>query len=142
MKALEQYGPLAARVLLATIFLVSGFGKLADPGASAGYIASHGLPLATLLAVGAGLLEVAGGALVLLGFRARWGALALAAFLIPTTFIFHNPVGLEGMEAQMQLIHAMKNLAIIGGLVSIAAFGSGAFSLDTSRARRAVPQPA
>jgi putative oxidoreductase len=134
-KTLEQYGPLGARVSLALIFLVSGVSKLADPGAVAGYIAAKGLPLATLLAVSAGVLEVAGGLLVLLGLRARWGALALAAFLVPTTLIFHNPIGLEGMAAQMETIQLMKNLAIMGGLLAIGAFGPGSLSLDPMLAR-------
>lgn len=144
---LEKFGPLGARSLLALIFIMSGFSKLSDPAATGEYIASMGLPMPALLAVAAGALELAGGLLVFLGLRARWGALALAAFLVPTTVIFHNPAGLEGMAAQMQTIQVMKNLAIMGGLLAVASFGSGALSLDSVIARRkesrhAIEQPA
>jgi putative oxidoreductase len=136
MRVLERYGPVVARVLLAAIFLASGVVKLADPGTTAEHMASYGFPAFPPLAVAAGLVEVGGGALVLLGFRARWGALGLIALLVPATLIFHNPIGLDGTDAQMQTVHAMKNLAIIGGLLAVAAFGSGAFSLDSVVARR------
>lgn len=135
MRVLERYGPVAARVLLAAIFLASGVVKLADPGATAERMASHGFPAFTLLAVAAGLVEVGGGALVLLGLRARWGALGLIALLVPATLIFHSPAGLDATDAQMQIVHTMKNLAIMGGLLAIASFGSGAFSLDSVVAR-------
>lgn len=130
MKTLDRFGPLAARVAIALMFLSSGLFKLADPASTGGYIASKGLPLGTFLAVAAGVFELAGGASVLLGLRARWGALALVAFLIPVTFVFHNPWGLQGMAAQLEMIQVMKNLAIAGGLLAIAAFGSGPVSLD------------
>jgi putative oxidoreductase len=135
-RSLDQYGPLAGRSALALLFIVSGLGKLADPAATGAYIASKGLPLATLLAALAGAIEVAGGLSVLLGARARWGALALAAFLVPVTIIFHNPAGLEGMAAQMEMIQVLKNLAILGGLLTVASLGAGPVSLDSKLAAR------
>ncbi len=90
MTTSERYGSIASRVALATIFLVSGFGKLAAPAGTAAYIASKALPLPMVAAVGAGLLELVGGLLFLLGLRTRPAALALAAFLVPTTLLFHN----------------------------------------------------
>jgi putative oxidoreductase len=64
----------------------------------------------------------------------RYGTLAarvaLAVFLVPVTAIFHNPAGLAGMEAQTQVIQVLKNLAIIGGLLSVASWGAGALSLE------------
>lgn len=144
MKALEQYGPVGVRVLLATILLASGVGKLSDPAGTADYIGSAGLPVSLLLAVLAGVGELAGGAMVLLGVRARWGALAFMAFPVPATAFLHNPIGLEGMgmKAQMQPIHALKNLAIMGGLLVVAGYGSGAYSLDATLSRRRLAQPA
>ncbi len=137
----DHVGPLAGRSALALIFIVSGLGKLADPATTGAYIASQGLPLATLLAVLAGALEVAGGLSVALGARARWGAIALAAFLVPATIIFHNPVGLEGMAAQMEIVQVLKNIAILGGLLTVASLGAGPVTLDarlaTRRAERA-----
>jgi putative oxidoreductase len=142
-RSLDRYGPLAGRSALALIFIVSGLGKLADPATTGAYIASKGLPLATLLAVLAGAIEVAGGLSVVLGARARWGALALAAFLVPVTIIFHNPAGLEGMAAQMEMIQVFKNLAILGGLLTVASLGAGPVSVDSRlAARRAERAPA
>ncbi len=142
-RSLDQYGPLAGRSALALLFIVSGLGKLADPATTGAYIASKGLPLATLLAVLAGAIEVAGGLSVVLGARARWGALALAAFLVPVTIIFHNPAGLEGMAAQMEMIQVFKNLAILGGLLTVASLGAGPVSVDSRlAARRAERAPA
>jgi len=139
----DQLGPLAGRSALALIFIVSGLGKLADPAATGAYIASKGLPLATLLAVLAGALEVAGGLSVALGARARWGAIALAAFLVPVTIIFHNPAGLEGMALQMEMVQVFKNLAILGGLLTVASLGAGPVSLDARfAARRGERSPA
>jgi putative oxidoreductase len=135
-KSLDRFGPLAARLALALIFVMSGFGKLADPGAVAGYIASKGLPLASLLAVLAAALEIAAGLALALGAKTRWAALALAAFLVPVTLLFHNPAGLAGMAAQQEMIQVFKNLAIIGGLVALASFGPGRLSLDARMASR------
>jgi len=136
MNSMERYGSLAARGALAAIFIISGFGKLSGLAGAAAYIASKGLPAPMLLAVLAGLLELAGGVLLLAGLRARYAALALALFLVPVTALFHNPIGLTGMDAQMQVIQVLKNLAILGGLLAVTTRGAGAFSLD-ARSERA-----
>lgn len=138
MTTLERFGPLASRTALAAIFLCSGVSKLADPAGTGGYIASKGLAYGAFLALCAGLLEVAGGTALLLGLKTRWGALALAAFLVPATAIFHNPSGLEGMAAQMEMIQVLKNLAIGGGLLALSSFGPGPYSLEAKLAARHV----
>ena len=130
MNSIERYGSLAARGGLAAIFILSGFGKLTAVAGTAAYIASKGLPAPTLLAVLAGITELGGGLLLLAGLRARAASLLLAAFLMPVTVIFHNPSGLSGMDAQMQVIQLLKNLAIIGGLLTVATRGAEALSLD------------
>ena len=79
---------------------------------------------------GAGITELGGGLLLLGGLRARTASLLLAAFLVPVSLLFHNPSGLSGMEAQMQVIQLLKNLAIIGGLLTVATRGARALSLD------------
>jgi putative oxidoreductase len=142
MDMLEKYGPLVGRVLIALIFVLSGFSKFTDTAGTAGYIASKGLPIASVLAVVAGVVEIAGAASVIVGFKTRWGALLLAAYLIPVTLIFHNPAGLEGMAAQMAKVEFMKNLAIFGGLLAIAALGPGPLSLDARRPARRLEQSA
>lgn len=136
MSSTERFGSLAARGALAAIFIISGFGKLAGSAGTAAYIASHGLPFPMFAAIGAGILELAGGVMLLVGLRTRVAALVLATFLVPVTAIFHNPAGLTGMEAQMQLIQLLKNLAVAGGLLSIATWGAGELSLDALSFKR------
>jgi len=117
--------PLIGRVLISAIFLFSGFGKLLDPAGTQGYIASVGLPFPVLGYAGALALELGAGALLVIGYRARYAALALAAFSIVSAFIFHHALG-----DQNQLFHFLKNIAMAGGLLQIYALGSGAYSLD------------
>jgi putative oxidoreductase len=133
MSATERVGSLVARLALAGIFVVSGFAKIAGPAGTATYIASHGLPAPTALALLAGIVELAGGLLIATGFRTRTAALVLAAYLVPVTAVFHNPAGLTGMEAMMQQIQLMKNLSIIGGLLVVATSGARGLSLDAYR---------
>jgi putative oxidoreductase len=122
------YLPLAARILMAAIFALSGFGKIANPSATIGYISHMGLPFPEVgLAIAIGV-EVIGGLLLLAGFYTRPVALGLAAFSIITGLIFHSAIG-----DQNQMIHLMKNFAMAGGLLQIAAFGPGSLSLDARR---------
>jgi putative oxidoreductase len=133
MIALSRYAPFVGRLLIAVIFLISGFGKIADPTGTQGYIAAAGLPL-PLVAYGvAVIVEAGGGLLLLLGFQTRIAALALAVFSIAAAFGFHHD-----FADQNQMIHFLKNLAIAGGLLQVAAFGAGAFSLDAYRGRGSV----
>ena len=125
--------PVIGRVLLAAIFILSGIGKLAAPAATMGYIASTGLPFAPLaLAIAIGV-ELGGGLLLVLGVKTRLVAAGLAAFSIVTGLAFHNAVG-----DQNQMIHLLKNFAMAGGLLQVAAFGAGAYSFD-NRAKALVP---
>jgi putative oxidoreductase len=119
---------LAGRLLLAAIFLASGAGKIAAPAMSIGYIQSVGLPFPEVGYGLAILVEVAGGLALILGFHARWAALALAVFTILAAVLFHS-----NLADQNQMIHFMKNLAITGGLLQVIAFGAGRFSIDQRR---------
>jgi len=118
---------LVGRVGLGLLFVISGFGKITGFAGTAGYMASKGMPMAEVLLVGAIAVELVGGLMLVAGFKARWAALAIAAFLVPTTLIFHSPVG---PEAQAQMTQFLKNLSILGGMLYVAAFGPGAWSLD------------
>ncbi len=117
--------PLIGRLLMATIFVFSGLGKIAAPAATIGYIGSMGLPFPALGLIGAIAIEVGGGLLLIAGLQTRATALALAAFSLVTGLIFHHAIG-----DQNQLIHLLKNIAMAGGLLQIAAYGAGTFSLD------------
>jgi putative oxidoreductase len=136
MTGLERYGSLAARTALAMIFIISGFGKLAGLEGAAAYIGSKGLPAPLLFALLAGVSELAGGLMLVAGLGTRLAALVLALFLVPATVFFHNPFGLAGAEAHMQQIHALKNIAIAGGLTALATWGAGSLSLDAWLKRR------
>jgi putative oxidoreductase len=123
-----------ARVLLAALFLVSGVEKVFAPAMIQGYIASVGLPFPSLVYVLTIVIEVGAGALLLVGFRTRLMAGVLAAFTVAAALIFHRALGDPN-----QFVHFLKNLAIAGGLLHVAAVGAGAFSLDgyTLEGRRA-----
>jgi putative oxidoreductase len=130
----QSFPVLIARVLLALMFLGAGIEKLTGLEGTAGYIASVGLPLPKLLAIGAGLLEVLGSVLLIVGWHARWAALALAGFTLLATFLFHAFWALPKDQQMMQMLMFMKNLAAIGGLLMVFAYGAGSLSLDQRRA--------
>jgi putative oxidoreductase len=133
---------LIGRVLLALIFLTSGFGKLTGLQGTADYIAAAGLPLPWLLALGAGLLELGAGLALTVGFKARWAALALGVFTLAAGVLFHAYWSAPADQAYVQQLMFMKNLAIAGGLFLAAAFGAGSLSLDERLARNARPAQA
>ena len=119
---------LLGRILLAVIFLLSGFGKLTAISATAGYFGGLGLPLPTVTAVVVGLIELLGGLAILVGFHTRIAAWVLAIFTIATGLVAHT-----GWADQMQMIQFLKNLAITGGFIVLASSGAGAYSIDAKR---------
>ena len=123
--AQQDWMALLARILLVALVLINGLGKLADPAGTISYISSVGLPMPTLAYGGAVAVEVLGGLAVLIGFKTRLAALALAAFSIVAAVAFHNQ-----LSDQMQMIMFLKNFSIAGGFLLLAAFGPGRYSLD------------
>jgi putative oxidoreductase len=121
---------LVGRALLASLFIWSGWGKLNGFSGAAGYIASKGIPMPQVLAALAIAMELGGGILLLIGLKARWIALAFVGFLIIITPIFHNFWDVPDAQVRMQQINFMKNVAILGGMLMIAAFGPGRVSAD------------
>lgn len=119
---------LAGRILLSAIFILSGISKLSAPAAMIGYIESVGLPFPGVALALAILVELVGGVALIVGYRTRFVAVGLAVFSIATALAFHNQLG-----DQNQFIHFFKNLAMAGGLLQVAAFGAGRFSLDARR---------
>ena len=124
-QAHTHYLPAFGRLLLATIFIISGLSKIAAPAATIGYIASTGAPFPTLGYAIAIAVELGGGLLILVGYKARVVAAVMALFAVATAFMFHH-----AFADQNQMIHFLKNIAIAGGFLQIAAFGAGSFSLD------------
>ncbi len=124
---MERYSHLAGRILLALIFVLSGFGKLTDPAGTAAYMKAMSVP--TLLLWPTVALELLGGIAIVLGFQTRLVAVALAGFSIVSALIFHS-----NFADQMQMIGFLKNLAMAGGFLHLASTGALAFSLDTRKA--------
>lgn len=125
LDAITPYVATVGRLLLAAIFLISGFGKLTAAAGTIGYIAQAGLPMPTLAYAVALLVELGGGVLLVVGYQARLVAAAMAVFSLATAFAFHG-----NFADQNQMIHFLKNIAIAGGLLQVVAFGAGSFSAD------------
>ncbi|MEQ1742762.1 MAG: DoxX family protein [Candidatus Nitrotoga sp.] len=130
MNALNSFGPLAARILIALIFVMSGFGKITGFEGTVGYIASKGLPMSELLAISAITVELGGGIMLIVGWNARWAAAAIFVFTAMAALFFHNFWAVPPDEAQNQMINFMKNISMMGGLLYVVVHGSGPFSLS------------
>ena len=133
----NKYFPLLGRILLGAPFLMSGLGKLAAYGGTVGYISAVGLPAAPLAYLIAVAVEVGGGMMLLSGYRVRAASLVMASFCVATAVFFHH-----NFADQNQMIHFLKNLMIAGGLLQIASFGAGAWSLDARLAGPALRKTA
>jgi putative oxidoreductase len=120
-----RYLPFLGRLLIGLPFAMSGLSKLAAYGVTTGMISAAGLPFPPLAFAIAVLAELGGGLLLIAGYRARLIATALALFSLATAVSFHS-----NFADQNQMIHFLKNVMMAGGLLQIAAFGAGAFSLD------------
>lgn len=119
---LHNTGLLVARILLGLLFLVAGWGKLADVQGFAGYMASGGVP--AFLAWPVVLFEILGGLALILGVATRPAALALGLFAVASAVLYHNPTD------PAQMTNFLKNIALAGGYLALAITGPGAWSVD------------
>lgn len=119
------------RVLLSAIFIWSGFLKIDDPAGTMQYMGSAGMPAAPVAYVMAVIVEFGGGLALLLGWQARAIGIVLAIFSVVTAAVFHR-----NFADHMMVIQFMKNMAIAGGLLQVAAYGAGAISIDGMLADR------
>jgi putative oxidoreductase len=125
MRALVPIG----RALFALVFIVSLFNHFS--GSTIDYASAQGVPLATLVVPLTGLLAFVGGVMVLVGYRARFGAFLLFCFLVPVTLVMHAFWGApDAATAAQEKAHFMKNLSLLGGTLLLMYFGSGPLSLD------------
>ena len=118
---------LIGRVLLSLLFIPAGFSKIGGFAGTVGYAAAKGVPLPEVAIAVAIAVELGLGLLLLVGFQTRWAALGIAFFTAVISFIFH-PLS-DPSQAQA----FFKNIAVVGGLLTVAAWGAGAWSLDAKR---------
>jgi putative oxidoreductase len=127
---LQPWGLLVGRIMLAYIFVLSGYGKIVGFAGTAGYMAKYGMPMVEVLLVATIAIELVGGLMLVVGWKARWAALAIFLFMIPTTLIFHAFWASPQDQVMMQTIQFQKNLAIMGGMLFVFFCGPGRLSLD------------
>jgi putative oxidoreductase len=125
---------LLGRILLALIFLVAGIRKLMAVAGSAGYFAKLGFPMPEVMVWVAIVIEIGGAVLLITGWNARRAAWLLIVFTAVATAMAHRFWEFDAAQYANQMNHFLKNVALIGGLLYLAAFGPGALSVD-SRAR-------
>lgn len=135
LNSLQNPLSLVGRILLAIMFLLAGISKIGGFAGTAGYIASKGLPMPDVLTALTIIVEIGCGLALILGYCTRWAALILAGFTLVASVIFHNFWAMPAAQQMTQQLMFMKNIAVIGGLLTVAAWGAGAFSLDAKRAR-------
>lgn len=128
--SLQNYTSLAGRLFLSLIFIMSGTGKIGNFDGTTAYMSSHGMPMVSILLVGAIVFELAGGLSLLIGYKTKYAVLMLLIFLIPATLIFHPFWAVPEEMVKMQTIAFMKNLAIMGGLLTVLSHGPGSLSMD------------
>ena len=125
-----KYIVLTGRIFFSLIFIMAGANHFSS--ASIGYAASQGVPLSSIVVPLSGLMALIGGLSIATGFKAKWGALLIIIFLIPVTLMMHQFWTVKDpMMMQMQMAMFMKNIAMLGGAMVIANFGSGPLSIES-----------
>ena len=128
--------PLIGRILLSPVFIIAGVGKIRGFSGEEMFVASKHLPLPAVALGIAMLIELVGGLAILVGLYTRFTAWIVFLYMIPITFLFHNFWTMQGAAYQDNMLHFEKNVAIMGGLLILAAFGAGSFSIDSARASK------
>lgn len=124
---MNSLAALAGRILIALIFLQSGIEKFVHYTATLGFMKGAGLPFPEVLLVASGVIETLAALALVAGWKTRWAAAALVLWMIPVTWILHNPAAGHGA-----MVHFMKNVAIMGGLLVLWASGPGVWSVRRS----------
>lgn len=126
---------LVGRLLLASLFLPAGIGKLTGFAGTVAYISSAGLPAPTLAAVAALIVEIGGGIAMIAGAGTRIAAFILALFTLVASFVFHAYWAVPADQQYVTQLLFFKNIAVTGGLLTLAAWGVGAWSIDERGAK-------
>lgn len=119
--SLTAYVAIAGRVFVALLFTINGLGLIKGFDFMTGMMASKGLPLPSVLLAASIALQVGGGLLLLFGWQVQWLGWIFFVWMIPATLLFHAPWSAEPAQFQEQMIHFLKNLGIMGGLLLLAA---------------------
>jgi putative oxidoreductase len=127
---MKPYVELLGRILISTIFILTGFSKLTGYAGTSKMLAGIGIPLASVAAALAILIELGGGLLLVAGWQTRCVATVMFFYLIVITLKLHNFWNAPPAMHQDQYIHFLKNVAIMGGMLKLAADGAGAISMD------------
>ncbi|HJU12215.1 MAG TPA: DoxX family protein [Candidatus Binataceae bacterium] len=138
MESLRDVGALVGRILLALIFVLSGLNKIMNVSGTAGYMLHAGIPanLVHPLLYLSIAIELGCGLLVMAGLQARWAALIIFLWLIPVTLLFHVAGYYQAVQQHQAMVAAtqqvmyLKNIAMMGGLLVLAAMGPGRLSVD------------
>jgi putative oxidoreductase len=128
--AYHSFVPLIGRVLLVLLFLVHGIMKLNNVAGTAGYMAKVGLPAADLMAYVAIVVEIGAALFLMLGWQTRKVAWLLILYIVVASFLGHRFWELEGAARSVQLQLFLKNIGVIGGLMILASYGPGRYSID------------
>jgi putative oxidoreductase len=137
MNSTNDITTLAGRILIAVIFLISGFFKVGGYAQIVAYATAVHLPAPGVAIAVAAAVELAGGLAILAGFKTRFAAWVLFLYLIPVTYVFHNFWAVQGQEQQMQMVNFLKNVAIMGAMLVLSVNGAGAYSADAKLAKKA-----
>lgn len=138
---MTDIGLLVARVMIAAMFIASGYGAVMDLSGASAYFGGLGLPVPLLVAVGTAFFELAAGALLVVGFQTRLVAAVLAAFCLFATYVGHYGQGGDPAAAFTHQQMLVKDIAVAGGLILVALFGAGMLSIDAWLARRTKAAP-
>jgi putative oxidoreductase len=126
----KAYVSVVGRLLLALMFILSGFGKLGNIEGTAAFVASGGLPAPTFLAIAVGVLELFGGLALVVGYQVRLVGLALALFTVAASIVFHAWWSAPAAQQYVTQLLFMKNISVAGGMLLISALGAGPLSID------------
>jgi putative oxidoreductase len=137
MNSTSDITTLSGRILIAVIFLISGFFKVGAYAQMVGYATAVHLPAPGAAIAAAAAVELGCGLAILVGFRTRFAAWLLFLYLLPVSYFFHNFWAVQGQEQQMQMVNFLKNMAIMGGLLVLSVNGAGAYSVDGKLAKKA-----
>jgi len=121
---------LIGRILIAALFLNAGLRKAFTYAATVGYFTKLGFPMPEAMAVIAPIIEIGGAVLLIIGWKSRYAAWLLSLFVVIAAFAAHRFWTFDAAQYTNQMNHFMKNIAIIGGLLFVAACGPGRLSVD------------